>query len=176
MLLHFYLNKSNYSNYSKVMWQPCLGSERSLYCLVQTDTLRWTQPQLKKRKKQKRRKKHMALILTSNSLVFFFTWEHFNVILMWFSRCKAMFAYCMCLWIKALLSSLSLKGMHASSLMQLQHYGMCSTSTEEVKKCLWRIPMMDVNSSGAELPAAMNVAPATSSLRLRRCEKGVRDI
>lgn len=176
MLLHFYLNKSNYSNYSKVMWQPCLGSERSLYCLVQTDTLRWTQPQLKKRKKQKRRKKHMALILTSNSLVFFFTWEHFNVILMWFSRCKAMFAYCMCLWIKALLSSLSLKGMHASSLMQLQRYGMCSTSTEEVKKCLWRIPMMDVNSSGAELPAAMNVAPATSSLRLRRCEKGVRDI
>lgn len=70
----------------------------------------------------------------------------------------------------------SLKGMHASSLMQLQRYGMCSTSTEEVKKCLWRIPMMDVNSSGAELPAAMNVAPATSSLRLRRCEKGVRDI
>lgn len=138
----------------------------------------WTQPQLKKRKKQKRRKKHMALILTSNSLVFFFffTWEHFNVILMWFSRCKAMFAYCMCLWIKALLSSLSLKGTHASSLMQLQRYGMCSTSTEEVKKCLWRIPMMDVNSSGAELPAAMNVAPATSSLRLRRCEKGVRDI
>ena len=32
-------------------------------------------------------------------------------------------------------------------------------------------PMMDVKSSGAELPAAMNVAPATSSLRWRRCEK-----
>lgn len=29
--------------------------------------------------------------------------------------------------------------------------------------------MTDVNSSGAELPAAMNVAPATSSLRWRRC-------
>lgn len=29
--------------------------------------------------------------------------------------------------------------------------------------------MTDVNSSGAELPAAMNVAPATSSLRCRRC-------
>lgn len=173
MLLHFYLNKSNYSNYSKVMWQPCLGSERSLYCLVQTDTLRWTQPQLKKKKKTEKKKKTYGI---DPHQQFSSTWEHFNVILMWFSRCKAMFAYCMCLWIKALLSSLSLKGMHASSLMQLQHYGMCSTSTEEVKKCLWRIPMMDVNSSGAELPAAMNVAPATSSLRLRRCEKGVRDI
>lgn len=31
------------------------------------------------------------------------------------------------------------------------------------------LPMTDVNSSGAELPAAMNVAPATSSLRCRRC-------
>lgn len=30
------------------------------------------------------------------------------------------------------------------------------------------LPMTDVNSSGAELPAAMNVAPATSSLRCRR--------
>lgn len=30
------------------------------------------------------------------------------------------------------------------------------------------LPMTDVNSSGAELPAAMNVAPATSSLRFRR--------
>ena len=33
----------------------------------------------------------------------------------------------------------------------------------------WHLPMTDVNSSGAELPAAMNVAPATSSLRCRRC-------
>lgn len=32
------------------------------------------------------------------------------------------------------------------------------------------VPMTDVKSSGAELPAAMKVAPATSSLRLRRCE------
>lgn len=36
---------------------------------------------------------------------------------------------------------------------------------------MWLSPMMDVKSSGAELPAAMNVAPATSSLRWRRCEK-----
>ena len=31
-----------------------------------------------------------------------------------------------------------------------------------------KTPMTDVNSSGAELPAAMNMAPATSSLRCRR--------
>lgn len=36
---------------------------------------------------------------------------------------------------------------------------------------MWLSPMMDVKSSGAELPAAMNVAPATSSLRWRRYEK-----
>lgn len=145
------------------------GSDR--YATLNTTTI-------KEKKKTEKKKKTYGIDPHQqfSSVFFFFTWEHFNVILMWFSRCKAMFAYCMCLWIKALLSSLSLKGMHASSLMQLQRYGMCSTSTEEVKKCLWRIPMMDVNSSGAELPAAMNVAPATSSLRLRRCEKGVRDI
>lgn len=31
--------------------------------------------------------------------------------------------------------------------------------------------MTDVNNSGAELPAAMKVAPATSSLRCKRCRK-----
>lgn len=31
--------------------------------------------------------------------------------------------------------------------------------------------MTDVNSSGAELPAAMKVAPATSSLRCKRCRE-----
>lgn len=36
---------------------------------------------------------------------------------------------------------------------------------------MWRLPMMDVKSSGAELPAAMKVAPATSSLSWRRCEE-----
>lgn len=35
--------------------------------------------------------------------------------------------------------------------------------------------MMDVKSSGAELPAAMNVAPATSSLSWSRCEEVARD-
>lgn len=35
---------------------------------------------------------------------------------------------------------------------------------------LGTIPITEVKSSGAELPAAMKVAPATSSLRLRRCE------
>lgn len=149
----------------------CIVWFRQIRYAVNTTTV-------KEKKKTEKKKKTYGIDPHQqfSSVFFFFTWEHFNVILMWFSRCKAMFAYCMCLWIKALLSSLSLKGMHASSLMQLQRYGMCSTSTEEVKKCLWRIPMMDVNSSGAELPAAMNVAPATSSLRLRRCEKGVRDI
>lgn len=149
----------------------CIVWFRQIRYAVNTTTI-------KEKKKTEKKKKTYGIDPHQqfSSVFFFFTWEHFNVILMWFSRCKAMFAYCMCLWIKALLSSLSLKGTHASSLMQLQRYGMCSTSTEEVKKCLWRIPMMDVNSSGAELPAAMNVAPATSSLRLRRCEKGVRDI
>lgn len=149
----------------------CIVWFRQIRYAVNTTTV-------KEKKKTEKKKKTYGIDPHQqfSSVFFFFTWEHFNVILMWFSRCKAMFAYCMCLWIKALLSSLSLKGTHASSLMQLQRYGMCSTSTEEVKKCLWRIPMMDVNSSGAELPAAMNVAPATSSLRLRRCEKGVRDI
>lgn len=33
-----------------------------------------------------------------------------------------------------------------------------------------RVPIIDVKSSGAELPAAMKVAPATSSLRWRRCK------
>ena len=32
-------------------------------------------------------------------------------------------------------------------------------------------PMSDVNNSGALLPAAMNVAPATSSLKLQICKK-----
>lgn len=38
-------------------------------------------------------------------------------------------------------------------------------------------PMTEVNSSGAELPAAMKVAPATSSLRCRRWwTRGEKDI
>lgn len=35
----------------------------------------------------------------------------------------------------------------------------------------YTIPMTDVKSSGAELPAAINVAPATSSLSWRRWQR-----
>lgn len=46
----------------------------------------------------------------------------------------------------------------------------CSSGRTELRcSSGWHLPMTDVNSSGAELPAAMNVAPATSSLRCRRC-------
>ena len=37
------------------------------------------------------------------------------------------------------------------------------------------LPMTEVNSSGAELPAAMKVAPATSSLRSRRWRERERE-
>lgn len=43
--------------------------------------------------------------------------------------------------------------------------GNCFPKARCVRRCL---PMTEVKSSGAELPAAMNVAPATSSLRWRR--------
>lgn len=47
----------------------------------------------------------------------------------------------------------------------------CSSERAGLRCSLgWHLPMTDVNSSGAELPAAMNVAPATSSLRCRRCK------
>ena len=42
---------------------------------------------------------------------------------------------------------------------------LCANVSEKIS------PMMEVNSSGAELPAAMKVAPATSSLRDRRWGK-----
>lgn len=38
--------------------------------------------------------------------------------------------------------------------------------------CVCLVPMTDAKSSGAELPAAMKVAPATSSLRSSFCEGG----
>ncbi len=78
-------------------------------------------------------------------------------------------------WDKGITVKHPLKDMRASVLMQLQHRGMCFRMNRW-RGWLWWLPMMEVKSSGAELPAAMKVAPATSSLRWRRCRRSKRQI
>lgn len=79
-------------------------------------------------------------------------------------------------WEKRITVKRPLKRVHASSPNAATVITACVsvqfTADKEMEAVVgWWIPMTDVKSSGAELPAAMKVAPATSSLRWRRYEK-----
>lgn len=49
------------------------------------------------------------------------------------------------------------------------HNHVAPSIREYLNVCYMYVPMTDAKSSGAELPAAMKVAPATSSLRSNFC-------